>query len=155
MKVSGSQVIDAPREAVFNAICDPHMLLEVIPGCQQVSQVSADEYHARIALRLPAIVGTYDTSVKLLSAEAPAFGELEGRMVGRAGTISGRAAFRLTEMPTESHAETLVEYVGTAIITGPLARLDSRFIEGIVRSVVAEGLTRLSDRLQRVPAATG
>ena len=127
MKVSGSETIDAPREAVFGAICDPHTLLEVIPGCQEISQPSADEYRARIALRLPAMVGTYDTWVKLVRAEAPAYGELEGRMVGRAGTIAGRAAFRLAETPDG----TLVEYVGSAIISGPLARLDSRFVEGL------------------------
>lgn len=149
MKVSGVQTLEAPRQAVFDAICDPAMLLEVIPGCQEISQVSADEYHARIALRLPAIVGTYETWVRLVQAEPPSYGELEGRMVGRAGTIAGRAAFRLSE----EKGETVVEYVGTAMISGPLARLDSRFIEGLARSIVDEGLTRLGERLQRIPAS--
>ena len=151
MKISGEQTVDAPREAVFAAICDPQTLLEVIPGCQEISQVSADEYRARIALRLPAVVGTYDTWVRLVQAEPPAYGELEGRMVGRAGTIAGRAAFRLAEVD----AETVVEYVGSAIISGPLARLDSRFIEGLAKSIVGEGLARLGERLQRVPTGAG
>lgn len=148
MKVSGSQTVEAPREAVFAAICDPHMLLEVIPGCQDIIQVSDNEYRARIALRLPAIVGTYDTTVKLVRAEAPVFGELEGRMVGSAGTIAGRAVFHLAQVLDE----TRVEYVGSAIISGPLARLDSRFVEGFAKSIVSEGLARLGERLQRVPA---
>lgn len=150
MKVNGSQTIEARREDVFDAICDPHTLLEVIPGCQEISQVSADEYHARIALRLPAVVGTYDTTVRLVRAERPSFGELEGRLVGRAGTIAGRAAFRLAEVDDE----TVVEYVGTALISGPLARLDSRFFEGFARSLVDEGLARLGERLQRTPTGT-
>lgn len=149
MKVTGSETVEATREEVFAAICDPTMLLEVIPGCQQITQVAPDEYHAVIALRLPAIVGTYDTWVKLVHAEAPILGELEGRMVGRTGTISGRAAFTLAE----TDEGTAVEYVGSAIIGGPLSRLDSRFTEGLARSIVNEGLNRLSDRLQRVPTA--
>lgn len=148
MKVSGRQTLEARRDAVFDAICDPATLLEVIPGCQEVSQVAPNEYRARIALRLPAIVGTYDTWVKLIGSEPPLYGELEGRLVGRAGTISGRAAFRLSEVDEE----TVVEYVGTAIIGGPLARLDSRFIEGLAKSLVDEGLTRLGERLQKIPA---
>ena len=148
MKVSGNQTIDAPREAVFAGIFDPRTLLEVIPGCQDISQVSADEYRARIALRLPAMVGTYDTWVKLIRAEPPSFGELEGRMVGRAGTIAGRAAFHLTQRADE----TLVEYVGSAVISGPLGRLDSRFMEGFARTIVDEGLARLGERLQKIPA---
>jgi uncharacterized protein len=149
LKITGSETVEAPRDEVFAAICDPAMLLEVIPGCQQITQVGPNEYRAVIALRLPAMVGTYDTWVKLVHAEAPVLGELQGRMVGRTGTISGRAAFALAE--TEDGTE--VEYVGTAVIGGPLARLDSRFTEGLARSIVNEGLNRLSDRLQRVPAA--
>ena len=71
MKVRGSATLAAPPEAVFAAICDPGALLEVIPGCQEIHQVSADEYRGRIAIRLPAVVGTYDTVVRLVNAERP------------------------------------------------------------------------------------
>jgi carbon monoxide dehydrogenase subunit G len=147
MHVKGSATLDAPREAVFAAICDPAALLEVIPGCREISQVSADEYRGRIALRLPAIVGTYDTRVRLVRTDPPAYGELEGRAEGRAGTIKGRAAFRLAD----ERGRTVVEYEGSAVVGGPLARLDSRFVEGLVRGLIDEGLARLGKRLQSVP----
>ncbi|HXR27110.1 MAG TPA: carbon monoxide dehydrogenase subunit G [Candidatus Baltobacteraceae bacterium] len=147
MKVSGSATLDASPETVFGAICDPGALLEVIPGCQEIHQVSADEYRGRIAIRLPAVVGTYDTVVRLVRADPPTSGELEGRLEGRVGTISGRATFNL-------HAEgggTVVDYSGSGVVSGPLARLDSRFLEGFARSLVNEGLTRLGRRLAAVP----
>jgi carbon monoxide dehydrogenase subunit G len=74
---------------------------------------------------------------------------MEGRMVGRGGSIAGRAAFRLIE----SEGGTVVHYVGSAIIGGPLARVDSRFVEGLAASLVNEGLSRLGERLQRIPTA--
>ena len=151
MKISGRQFLEAPRAAVFDAICDPQMLLEVIPGCHEISQESPNEYHATIALRLPAIVGTYDTWVWLINTEPPVLGEMEGRMVGRAGSIAGRAAFRLTE----EEGGTVVHYVGSAIIGGPLARLDSRFVEGLATSLINGGLNRLGERLQRIPTPAG
>ena len=148
MKVSGSATLAAPPEAVFAAICDPGALLEVIPGCQEIHQVSADEYRGRIAIRLPAIIGAYDAvGVRLVNAETPTSGELEGRLEGRVGTISGRATFQL-------HGEgggTVVEYNGSGVVGGPLARLNSRFLEGFARSLVNEGLARLGRRLQAVP----
>ena len=146
MKVSGRATVDAPREAVFAAICDPGALLEVIPGCQEIHQVSAGEYHGRVALRLPAIVGTYETVVRLVRSDPPACGELEGRV----GTIAGRAVFRLAE----DNGKTVVEYEGTGVVSGPLARLDSRFIEGVARSLIDEGLARLGRRLHQVPVET-
>ena len=147
MKVTGRASLNAPREAVFAAICDPGALLEVIPGCQEIHRVSADEYHGRIALRLPAIVGTYDTVVILVDADPPASGALEGRVAGRAGTIAGRAVFRLTE----DGSRTVVDYEGSGVVSGPLARLDSRFVEGIARSLIDQGLGRLGRRLKDAP----
>jgi hypothetical protein len=151
MNVSGRSTVDAPREAVFAAICDPGALLEVIPGCQEIHQVSADEYRGRIVLRLPAIVGTYDTLVRLVEADPPAYGALEGRVEGRVGTIEGRAAFRLAD----DGGRTVIEYEGTGVVSGPLARLDSHFIEGLARSLIDEGLARLGRRLQEVPVDEG
>lgn len=147
MNVSGSATLAASPEAVFAAICDPGALLEVIPGCQEIHQVSPDEYRGRIAIRLPAVVGTYETVVRLVKADPPTSGELEGRLEGRVGTISGRAVFRL-------HGQdggTVVDYNGSGVVGGPLARLDSRFLEGFARSLVNEGLTRLGRRLQAAP----
>ncbi len=150
MKISGSATLDAPREAVYAAICDPAALLEVIPGCTEIQLVSADEYRGRVAMRLPAIVGTYETRVRLVDAQPPSSGALEGSATGRIGSVAGRGTFRLADQG----GRTLIEYEGTGVISGPLARLDSRFIEGVARSLINEGLARLGRRLQRVPVAT-
>jgi hypothetical protein len=150
MNVNGFATVAASREAVFAAICDPGALLEVIPGCQEIQRVSADEYRGRIALRLPAIVGTYNTLVRLVQADPLSYGELEGRVEGRVGTIAGRATFRLAD----DGGKTVVEYEGSGVVSGPLARLDSRFIEGLARSLIDEGLARLGRRLQEVPVET-
>jgi carbon monoxide dehydrogenase subunit G len=150
MRVSGRATLAAPRAAVFEAICDPRTLLDVIPGCQEIERVSPEEYRGRIAIRLPAFAGTYDTLVRLTHADPPAHGELEGRVEGTAGTISGHASFRLAEVD----GGTVIEYEGIATISGPLARLDSRFAEALARSLIDEGLERLGSRVQPIRVAT-
>ena len=147
MNVRGQSTVDAPREAVFAAICDPGALLEVIPGCQEIHRVSADEYRGRISIRLPAIVGAYDTTVRLVETDPPAFGAFEGQVEGKVGAIAGRAAFRLED----DGGRTVIEYEGSGVVSGPLARLDSRFIESLATSLIDEGLARLGRRLQAVP----
>ena len=151
MKVGGRVTLDAPPDAVFAAICDPAALLEVIPGCQDLRRVSADEYRGRIALRLPAIVGSYETAVRLVAADPATGGELEGRIDGAAGSIAGHATFRLAP----ADGGTLVEYEGAGVVSGPLARLDSRFLEGVAGSLIDEGLARLGRRLRATPAGGG
>ena len=151
MNLRGSYTIDAPRAAVFAAICDPDVLLGVIPGCRAIEHVGTDEYRGQITLRLPGVVGTYATRVRLVDADPPRSGELEGEVEGALGTIKGRATFRLAE----SGAGTRIDYQGEAVIGGPLARLDSRFVEGLAETLIGQGLRSLASRLERGAAALG
>ena len=148
MNIHGTRTLDAPRDAVFDAICDPSILLAVIPGCREIEQVD-DEYHGRIALRLPGVAGTFRTVVRLVETDPPSFGRLEGEVVGRPGSIRGGASFRLTE----ADGGTTVEYDGQAELGGPLARLDSRFAEGLAGSLIGQGLGNLKPRLRQHASA--
>ena len=144
MKIRGSRTLGAPRAAVFDAICDPTTLLGIIPGCREVERVSETEYRGQISLRLPGMVGSYRTTVRLVEADPPSLGRLQGEVVGALGSITGSAQFRLTD----AGGGTAVDYEGTAVIGGPLARLDSRFVEGLARSLIDQGLANLDTRLE-------
>jgi carbon monoxide dehydrogenase subunit G len=152
MDIRGSRTLDAPRAAVFAAILDPGTLLSVIPGCREIEQVDDSEYRGTISLRLPGVVGTYRTVVRMIEADAPSFGLLQGEVVGTLGSIRGTASFRLAD----ADGSTTVDYQGRAAIDGPLARLDGRFVESLAGSLIEQGLDRLDERLrdERTAAAT-
>jgi carbon monoxide dehydrogenase subunit G len=143
VNVHGSHHLDAPRDAVFEAIRDPRVLLTVIPGIEAVEEVRPDEYEGRIALRLPGAVGTYRTHVRLVDVIPPERASLDGRVEGSMGTIDGSARFALAE----DGGGTQLDYEGRGTITGPLARLDSRFAERLAESLIVQGLRALDERL--------
>jgi carbon monoxide dehydrogenase subunit G len=145
VKIQGSHRLDATRAAVFAAICDPNTLLAVIPGCREVERVSENEYVGRISLRLPGFVGSYRTRVRLAESDPPRCARLEGEVVGAPGSVRGRASFRLEE----ADGGTQLTYDGAAVISGPLARLDGRFAEGLTGSLISQGLRALNARLER------
>ncbi len=149
MNVRGSCTMDAPRAAVFAAICDPDVLLGVIPGCREIEQIGDAEYRGRISLRLPGVVGTYRTVVRLVESEPPSYGRLEGELDGTLGTLTGSATFRLAD----AGSGTRIDYEGQAVIGGPLARLDARFAEGLAGSLIRQGLHNLDARLAADPVA--
>jgi len=149
MNIRGSRSLDAPREAVFDAICNPTVLLSVIPGCRKIERVGDTEYRGEISLRLPGVVGTYRMVVQLAEADPPSHGRLEGEVVGTLGSITGHASFRLAEVD----GGTTVEYDGSAVIGGPLARFDNRFVEGLAGSLIGQGMDNLNARLRGAPTA--
>ncbi len=144
MKISGSYTFDAPRAKVWTAIYDLTALLEIIPGCQGIQQPRPGEYRGQIQLRLPAVVGSYQTYVKLLEAEPPRYSRFEGEVDGTLGLIKGTALFRLKEL----EGQTLIEYEGQGLISGSLAQLDSRFAEGLAKNLINQGLVKLNKKLQ-------
>jgi carbon monoxide dehydrogenase subunit G len=148
MNVHGQHTLSAPPAAVFDAVCDPRVLLAVIPGCEWVDQTGPGEYRAQISLRLPGMVGRYSTTVRMVDPDPPHSAVLEGRLEGRLGSITGRADFRLQPTP----GGTSIQYKGHAVIDGPLARLDSRFAERLAESLIDQGLEALDAQL-RVGAA--
>jgi carbon monoxide dehydrogenase subunit G len=143
VNVHGSHRFAAPREAVFDAIRDPGALLAVIPGCEAVTEVAADEYEGRITLRLPGAVGSYRTHVRLVEVARPDRCRLEGRVEGSMGTITGGAQFALAD----AAPGTSMTYEGSGVIGGPLARLDSGFAERLAQSLIGQGLAALDRRL--------
>ncbi len=144
MKIKGSYCLDATCEDVYAALNDPGALLEIIPGCQEIQQVSSDEYRGKISLRLPAVLGIYDTYIRRVDSQPPISSRFEGQVEGALGRVKGTAFFSLTGQGTR----TLMEYQGEGQITGSLARLDTRFTEGLAKSLIDQGLARLKQKLQ-------
>ncbi|MCG3211567.1 MAG: hypothetical protein FOGNACKC_05213 [Anaerolineae bacterium] len=145
MNVTGSYTFAAPRQQVWALIHSPAALIEIIPGCQGVEQVSATEYRGRIQLKLPAIVGDYTTSVRLTDFCAPKSCTFAGRVEGAPGAISGTASFTLTE---NEAGQTVINYRGQGQITGALARLNDRFVAGLAKTLIGQGLAQLDKQLQ-------
>lgn len=149
MKVHGRHDFSTAPPAVFAAICDPTVLMAVIPGCELVDQVSPTEYQGFVNLRLPGATGRYRTTVRLVDVVAPHRAGLEGRVEGPMGSLVGRADFTLTDRAGGTH----LQYSGGGVIHGPLARLDSRFTERLAESLIEQGLRALEARLTREAAA--
>jgi carbon monoxide dehydrogenase subunit G len=61
VEIVGSYKLEASIEEVWPRIFDPQSLIGLIPGCQQLEQVSPNEYRGRIQVGIAAVSGTYDT----------------------------------------------------------------------------------------------
>jgi carbon monoxide dehydrogenase subunit G len=151
MKIANHYTFNAPRNRVWPLIYDPTALVSLIPGCESLEQVSPDEYRGQIQLRLPAVVGTYETYVKVLERQEPGYCLLAGEVNGGPGSIKGIASFKLEAI---SEQETLIAYEGQGIISGPLGQLNSRFIESITNTLIKQGLARLNQQAQGRPLTT-
>jgi carbon monoxide dehydrogenase subunit G len=150
MKIAGSYYLDVPREHLWRLIFDPAVLLQLIPGCEQIEQTVNDVYRGRITLRLPAISGSFDTKFKIVDSEPPSFCRFEGEANGASGNIKAHGALRLHD----EGQYTVVEYDCEAQVGRPLASMNTRFMEGVAQMFIRQGLERLKAHPQARPPLT-
>jgi 2-furoyl-CoA dehydrogenase large subunit len=146
IQIAGSHTLEAPQEVVWPRIFDPSTLMALIPGCQQLEQAGAGIYRGRIQVGIAAVGGAYDTLVQVVDQEPPRYCRFAGEVSGPTGMITGEATFTLAE----AEPGCLVEYRAQALITGALAKLSPRLVEGVVQTLIKVGLANLNRQLREI-----
>jgi carbon monoxide dehydrogenase subunit G len=144
MKIAGSHILHAPRDDVWALILEPEALKTLIPGCQQLEQIGPDEFQGQIRVQLASVGGTYETFVRIVERDPPRYCRFEGQVRGPTGIMQGKASFALQEV----NQETLITYEAEALVTGGLAKLSARFVEGVAKTLIGQGMFRLDRQLQ-------
>ena len=132
MELQGSVSIPAPVERVWQALNDPDTLRRCIPGCEEVRQISAEEMHARVMLKLGPVRANFVGKV-LLTDVRPLQGctlNFEGSG-GSAGFARGSSVIVLT--PTD--AGTDLTYTAQASVAGKLGQIGGRLMDASARQL--------------------
>ena len=146
MKMSGSQVIQAPREAVWKGLNDPKVLQQSIPGCESIEASSPTQMSAKVVLKIGPVKAAFRGAVTLSDIKAPESYRISGKGEGGfAGFASGGATVKLT---ANSPSETLMEYDVDAQVGGKIAALGSRLIDSTASSLADQFFTRFASLIK-------
>ncbi|MCS7259664.1 MAG: carbon monoxide dehydrogenase subunit G [Anaerolineae bacterium] len=145
LTLHGSHVFPAPPTLVWSHIFEPASLAKLIPGCQQLTQVSPEEYHGVIRVGIAAVSGTYRTQVKIREQRPPEYCAFDGVVDGPTGAIQGSVIFTLRE--TMDH-RTELTYEAQAMISGALATLSGRLLQSVACSLINQSLACFDRELQ-------
>ena len=150
MKMSGSQIIQAPRLAVWKGLNNPKVLQQCIPGCESIDAASPTEMSAKVVLKIGPVKATFKGAVTLSDINAPESYRISGKGEGGlAGFASGGATVKLTE---NGSAETLMEYDVDAQVGGKIAMLGSRLVDSTAQSLAERFFTKFASLIKQAPA---
>jgi carbon monoxide dehydrogenase subunit G len=150
MDMTGERRIPAPRHKVWDALNDPEILKNSIPGCESLERVSDTELKAQAAVRIGPIAAKFNGKVQLSDIDAPNGYTISGEgQGGVAGFAKGGAVVRLTAPSAE---ETLLSYDVKAQVGGKIAQLGARLIDATAKQMADAFFDRFTAQVAPAPA---
>lgn len=141
MKIEGKNIISAPAQKVWEALNDPQILTEAIPGCEALEKLSDTKFKATVVTKIGPIKVKFDGEAELSDLQPPDSYTLSGHGTGGpAGNARGSAAVRL--LPFDGG--TLLSYEIDAEVTGKLAQLGQRLIVSTTKMLAGKFFDKLN-----------
>ena len=141
MDMTGEFRIPAPRRKVWEALNDPEILKQSIPGCEEIEKISPTELAAKVTAKVGPVKARFGGKVTLSDLDPPNGYKITGEgSGGAAGFAKGGATVRLAD----DGDGTKLTYVVEAHVGGKLAQIGSRLIDATARKMAEDFFTRFS-----------
>lgn len=143
MEMTGEQRIPLPQAQTWAALNDIDVLKEVIPGCEDITKMSAEEFDVQVKTKIGPVSARFKGRMTLKDvAEPSAYTIVFDGQGGAAGFAKGEARVELVP----DGEETLLRYTAKANIGGKLAQIGSRLVDGAARKLADQFFTAFRER---------
>ena len=150
MKLDGEYVFHGPRQDVWDLVRDPEVLSTALPGTQELTKVSDQEYTGEMHIRVGPVSGVFSGRLLVSNEKPPESYTLTVDGKGGPGFAKGRGDCQLID---QGDGTTLMKYQGDVQIGGKLASVGQRMLETVSKSMVRQGLDTLDEALRARVAA--
>jgi carbon monoxide dehydrogenase subunit G len=141
MDMTGEYRIPAPRQSVWEALNDPDVLRQCIPGCQEIVKETPTDWRGKVVAKVGPVKASFSGKITLSDLDPPNGYTIAGEGTGgAAGFAKGSAAVRLTG----DGEATVLAYTVKANVGGKLAQIGSRLIDGTARKMADDFFGRFA-----------
>ncbi len=142
MEMAGERRIAATPQRVWEALNDPEVLRQCIPGCQSLEKEADDRFNAVAEIKIGPIGARFKGAVALSELDPPNGYTISGQGSGGvAGNAKGTAKVRLSA----DGAGTLLAYTVDAQVGGRMAQLGGPLIDATARNMADKFFTKFGD----------
>lgn len=147
MQIQEEVLIPLPMDVVFKSLNDPDILKQSIPGCEEIIKHSDTEMDATVVVKFGPVKASFVSHVTLDPSQGPERFTLTGKGdAGIAGFATGGADVTLQA----SDEGTLLRYDVNIDVTGKLAQVGSRLMEGTTKRMAKKFFSNFEEAV--VPA---
>ncbi len=148
MEIQGEFEIPAPRDRVWQALNDPEVLRQCVPGCEEIEKISDTEFVAKTVLKIGPVKASFKGKVTLSDLDPPNGYRISGEgQGGVAGFARGEADVRLEEKA----GATVLSYAAHVVVGGKLAQIGQRLLDTTARKLAGEFFGKFSALVAAAP----
>ena len=125
MKLSGSYQINLSKQKVWEALNDPEILKQAIPGCEEFTKNSDTEFTATATNKIGPFNASFTGDIELTDLDPPNSYKITGSGNSPVGFASGEATVKLED----NEKGTNLIYEVEANVGGKIAQVGSRLID--------------------------
>ena len=149
MKLTDTRDIKASPQVVWDAILNPEVLKECIPGCESLTGSVAEGYEAVVKQKVGPVSATFTGLVQLSDIVPGKSLKISGEGKGGvAGFAKGGADVSFEPM----EGRTRLTYAAEANVGGKIAQLGSRIIDSFAKKLADEFFTRFQAAVEEPEA---
>ena len=141
MKLSGSYQINLSKEKVWEALNDPEILKQAIPGCEEFTKNSDTEFTAKATNKIGPFNASFTGDVELKDLNPPNSYKITGSGNSPVGFASGEATVKLED----NENGTKLIYEVEANVGGKIAQVGSRLIDMTAKKMADVFFGKFSD----------
>jgi carbon monoxide dehydrogenase subunit G len=152
MDMTGERQLALSRQRVWEALNDPAVLQQCIPGCETVEKSGEDEFRMAMTAAIGPVKAKFTGRIKLSEVVPPESYTIafEGSG-GAAGFGKGSAKVALAE----HEGGTRMRWQAHATVGGKLAQVGSRLVDGVARKMADDFFARFAQVVAPPAAEAG
>lgn len=146
MEMTGEQLIPVPQAVTWEALNDPAVLKDCVPGCESITRIADNEYEVVMTAKVGPVSAKFKGKMTVTNADPPRAYTLafEGQG-GVAGFAKGEANVALTP----EDGSTRLAYSAKATVGGKLAQVGARLIDSVAKQIAGKFFEAFNARVSK------
>jgi len=145
MEFSGTQMIAAPIEKVWAFLADVNNVAACAPGFQSLEVLGEEHWKAVVAVGVGAVKAKFTMDVTRDEMQEPDHMLIKGRGKAPGSAVDMSGHMHLTTVMT---AETQMDWKATVVVSGTIASVGARLLQGTAERLTGQFFDCLKSKLQ-------
>jgi carbon monoxide dehydrogenase subunit G len=145
MHFEGTVQIDAPRADVWAFLIDPNQVGSCGPGVETIEVVDETHFKATAKVGVGFISARFVVNLEMAELDAPERALIKARGQAPGSAVDATATMRLSDGPAGG---TTMDWNADVTISGALAGVGARMIEGTATKMIGQTFDCIRDKLQ-------